>query len=114
MFVAREKFAQLERLSRVPRTHEHDVAQSTIDKLEAAQNEGPHENFAEFGVSSDQRAQPVCAEFEEVARLSHTAAGKTSPAGNHRHVARESTGPVSGDGALSGERRLHDFHGARK
>ncbi len=110
MPIAGEKIAESQRLGGVAGTHQDEVALAAPDQLEAAENEGPHEDFAEFGVSSDERPQAIPGEFEKFTRLGDAAAHQATPAGNHGHLAGEFAWVVLGNGALAREVGLHDLH----
>src|SRR5579884_3682126 len=114
MGVASEKFAQAQRLRGVAGTEKDETPVTAADEFEAAQDERAHEHFAELGVFSDERAEGVPGEFDEIAGFDDASANENAAAGNHGEFPGEAAGTMDGDGAFAVQTRLHNFHAAGK
>ena len=68
MPVPRQELPSPERSGTVRRADDDDVTQIARDQLEAAQNEGPHQDLAQLGIGLDQREQLLAIEFESLRR----------------------------------------------
>src|SRR6266481_7543534 len=110
MFIPGQKLAQAQRVGRVARTHQDDVALAGSNEFQPAQDEGPHKNLAQLGVLGNQRPQAICTQFQKLTWLGDAAAHKSAPPGDHGHLTGEITGAVCGYGALAPKIRLHDLH----
>src|ERR1700746_3824101 len=109
MGVASEKFAQAEGLRGVAGAEKDQAPVAAADEFEAAEDESAHENFAEFGVFGDERAEGVAGEFDEIAGLDDASANEDAAAGNHGEFAGEAAGTMDSDGAFAREGRLDNF-----
>ena len=112
--IAAEKLAQIEGLGGVARAHQDDRSPAAANQLQPAQNEGAQQDLAQLGVLRDQDAQRVAADLEKLAGFGHAAPHQGALSGDHGDLAGEFAGSVRGDGTLTLEGRLHDFHGARE
>jgi len=110
MAVTGEKLAQAEGLRGVAGAEKDKASVAAADEFEAAEDESAHENFAEFGVFGDERAEGVAGEFDEIAGLDDASANEDAAAGNHGEFAGEAAGTMDSDGAFAVEARLHNFH----
>ena len=66
------------------------------------------------GVARHERAQPIAAQFQKLARFGHAPAHQAALPGDHRHLAGEFAGPVRGDRALARRGRAARFPSSRK
>ena len=114
MFIASKKFAQAEGVGRMPRTDQDDVALPLVYQLQPAQDESPHENFAQLRIPGNERPQGVPSKFQELARFGDAAPYQASPAGDHGHLARKLTGIVFCNQLLTGEAGLNNLHASGK
>ena len=114
MCIASKKFAYAEGISTVARTHQDDIALPARDERQATQDECPHENVAQFGVSRDQRPQASCRDLQKLTGLGNPAADQAALPRDHRDLAREPTGLMGRDRTLAVKIRLHDLHASRK
>jgi hypothetical protein len=87
--VAGEKLLDAERTRGIARSEEYQLRRAAGDDLEAAQDEGPHEDVAQLAVGLHERHQPRAVHLDHFPRLSRAVASEAAPA-------RE-------DGSLSGE-----------
>ncbi len=99
--VAREELLDAQRVGRVHRSDEHDIADPARDELHSPQDEGPHQDLTELRVGLHQRHQLFAMQLDHRARLAHTDPEERAPARDHVDLAGELTGPVDDDGGLS-------------
>src|ERR1700745_2187588 len=98
----------------MPGTEQDDVALALSDEFQPAENEGPHENVTQLGVSAPKHPQAVARQFQEFAGFRYAATRETAASRDHGHFSGELTRPVSCNQVFAGEARLHDFHSSGK
>src|SRR4051812_37961813 len=113
MGVAAEEFAKAQRVCRVTRAHDDDVAEVFTYEGEAAKDECAHHDLAEFRIARDQAAQGVSRELDEVSGLGHATENDRWLPGNAVQLAGEVPGIVGDDFFISREAGLHDSQAAR-
>jgi len=74
------------------------------------QQEGSHENLAEFGISCDKQPQAVRTQLDKFTCLGNAASNNGTPAADHRNLTREHAGAASCYGAPARNIRLENFH----
>ena len=86
------------------------------DQREPPQDEGAHEDLAQFGVLGDQRTQAVRTDFEKFTGLGDAAAHQAARAGDHGHLTGKLAGGIDAStiGRSPSTVGLHDFHGTGK
>jgi len=95
-------------------TEQNDVALTAADEFQPAENEGPHENVAQFGVSGHKRTEAVAPQFQEFAGFRYAAARETAASRDHGHFSGELARPVFCNLVFAREIRLHDLHSSGK
>ena len=114
MSVAGEKLAQTQRLGRVPGAHQNNVSPALVDQRNPPQNEGTHEDFAEFRISGDESSQIIAAHFQKFAGLTYAAPYEAPAARDHRDFSGEFARPMLNDQLLAPQVRLDDFQASRE
>ena len=94
MFIPGQKLAQAQRVSRVARRHQDDVALTRSDEFQPAQDEPPHENLTQLSVLCDERPQALCTQFQKLTGLRDAATHEAAPPGDHGHLTGEPAGAV--------------------
>ena len=101
MSIAGEKLLHAQRARAVRRADEHDVAFTTREQLDAAQNERAHENLTQLAVRLDDPEQPIALDLDDLARRDRTNARQARAAGQHRRLAGEHSRPDGHDQSLA-------------
>ena len=68
---------------------EHDIAEPARNQLDAAQDEGPHQNLAQLGVGLHEGQQVFAIQLDHFARLGGARAQQRAPAREHGGLAAE-------------------------
>ena len=69
MAVAGQKLFDAERPRAMIRPDEHDISEPVSNQLYPAQDEGPHDDFAELAVGLHERQEMFTIQFDHFARL---------------------------------------------
>ena len=84
------------------------------DECQPAQDERPHKNFAQLGVSRHQRPQTVAADLKKFPCIRNPAAHQAALPRDHGDLACEPARNVGHYGVLARQVRLQDFHAPGK
>ncbi len=87
--VAREKFTQPQRVRRIARADEHDVAVAGRQHAHSSQDEGAHEQFAQLGVGLHDCAQSLHVDGDDYATLPDTDAHQARATAQRAQLAAE-------------------------
>ncbi len=117
--VAGKEALQPDQAGRLRRSDQHRAADAALDQADAAQDQGPHDAFAEIGLRDQQRAQPLRLDQQGLDIALGAAIDQRDPAGkladfgqklsrplvdHRRHMAE----PVAlGDGDMAGQQHEH-------
>src|SRR5580765_3779133 len=96
------------------RTDQDDIALPAGDERNTPQDERPHENLTQLGVSGDERPQRIPGDLKKLPADGDATKHQAALPRDHRHLAGEPTGAVRGYLAFTLEIRLYDLHAARK
>jgi hypothetical protein len=110
MSVPAQELSDFQRVRRMLRPQDHQVAPTLANQLQPAQDEGAHQDLAQLCVLCHQRPQVLTTEFEKFAVLRYASDHQASVSGNHRHLAGELARLVAGNHPFPVERRLDDIH----
>src|SRR6266568_393355 len=97
MTVARQELFDAECSSAMIRAEKHDISESTRNQLHPAQDEGPHDQLAEFAVGLHERQQLFTIQLDHFARLDGARSDERGAAGKHVDLAGELTRSMDRD-----------------
>src|SRR6185503_3801642 len=95
--IARQKLFDAKRARGVNRPDEHDISGPQLDQLDAAEDEGAHQDLAEVGVGLHEGQQMFAIQFDHFARLGGARAEQGAPARQHGGLAAELPGSKDHD-----------------
>src|SRR5207244_673965 len=80
MAVARQELFDAKRARRMSRPQKHDVSEAMSNQFQPAQDEGSHENLAQFAVGLNESQQLFAFEFDQFARLADSYSNQSGAA----------------------------------
>jgi hypothetical protein len=98
----------------MPGAHQDNVSPALVDQRNPPQNEGTHENFAEFRIPGDDGSQIIAAHFQKFARLSHPPPYQAAATRDHGDFPGEFARPMLNDQVFPVQIRLNDFQASRE
>ena len=102
MTVSRQELFNAERSGAMVRTDQHDISEPMRDQLHSAQNEGPHDELAEFAVGLHERQQVFAIQLDHFARLTDARSEQRRATRKHVDLAGELTRSIDYDERLAG------------
>jgi hypothetical protein len=79
------------------RANQHGIAKAAGDQFDAAEDERPHQDFAQLGVRLHERQQLVPIELDHLSWFGDERPNEHAPAGDHGGFAEKPTWPVRDD-----------------
>jgi hypothetical protein len=110
--IAREEFAQPERVRRVPRPEQHHLALPGRHESHAAENEGAHHDFAQLGVDLNDVAQVRFVYRQDRAGLAHANAGESGDTAQGADLPRKVARAEHIEHDLAAQSRQRDLEAA--
>src|SRR5215471_16584542 len=99
----------------MPRAHQNDISVAAREYQNASENEGPHQDFVEFGIPCQQGVQLLAIEFDEFSSFRNLPASHPRAIGNCRHLAGKCSRVKGHDGTFAaGCVRLDNVQASRK
>jgi hypothetical protein len=95
------------------RADEHNISHSGRDQLDPAQNESPHQDLAEFGVSLHQSQHAPAIQFDHLTDAHGTQAKERPTAGERTHFAGKLPRSIHHHKGFSPTRGTHNLQFAR-
>ena len=114
MTVAGQKFFDAQRLGRITRADEDDVADSMRDELDTSKNERAHDNVAQLAVGLQQIEQLFPFELDYFTGFARANACQSAPAGEQIHFASKLARLKRGDERLARAQYAEDVDLARR
>jgi hypothetical protein len=110
--VSRQELLQTQRPRGMARAQQDDVARLRGDQPDAPEDESAHEEFAEFGVGLNDRAQPLLGDYQHLAPVPDARSHQAADARQRAHLSREAARRVHHHQYFAAQAGLNHFDAA--